>query len=527
MREAKSKAYRRIGRSGRIGFFCPNASCEYSGGEGLPLDVVDDEIYEAPPSLLVGTIDKFAMISYRPESFRLFGIVEGKRLAPPKLVIQDELHLISGPLGSVAAHYETLVSSLCERVVDGSTYVLPKIIASTATVSRAKEQCNQLYACGEDNVFQFPPSGIDYNDSFFSVEDKSERPYGRRYVGVFVPSNRAEASTNIKLYSDLLWEPVTWDDAPNEWKDFFWTTVGYYGTTRELGQAVTWWGGDIPERLWEHRKSAEAEGKPYERHLRNPRELTGRKDADEVRSGLDALEVSYAKDKEQAVDLCFATNMISVGLDVGRLGLMVVAGQPKSTAEYIQATSRVGRGDSKGIVFVVYSTTKPRDRSHYENFTMFHDSFYQDVEPSSVTGFCRQVRERALFGTLAGIYRSLTDGESEDAYVFPQEEAFEIAASTLLDRVERVDPEESAGLEEDVERRRHHWEQGHYQRWDELNHKDPKPMVPLMHPTGAKRLEEWGDDTFDVPTSMRSVDGECVVTLIGAYGGYGDETDAQ
>lgn len=111
--------------------------------------------------------------------------------------------------------------------------------------------------------------------------------------------------------------------------------------------------------------------------------------------------------------------------------------------------------------------------------------------------------------------------------MFPQEEAFEIAASTLLDRVERVDPEESAGLEEDVERRRHQWEQGHYQRWDELNHKDPKPMVPLMHPTGAKRLEEWGDDTFDVPTSMRSVDGECVVTLIGAYGGYGDETDAQ
>lgn len=525
MRGSKAKSYRRVGPLMRVGFFCANPRCEYSGGDGLPLDVVDDEIYERPPSLLVGTVDKFAMIPYRPESLRLFGIVDGERLAPPKLVIQDELHLISGPLGSMAAHYETLISSLCERETEKGGLVLPKVIASTATVSRAKEQCNQLYACGEDNVFQSPPSGIDYNDSFFSVEDDDERPYGRRYVGVFVPSHRAEASTNIKLYSDLMWEPATWEDAPDEWKDFFWTTVGYYGTTRELGQAVTWWGGDIPERLWEHRKRAEEDGKPYERHLRIPRELTGRKDADEVRSGLDALETSYAKDRDRTVDLCFATNMISVGLDVGRLGLMVVAGQPKSTAEYIQATSRVGRGSSKGIVFVVYSTSKPRDRSHYENFTMFHDSFYQDVEPSSVTGFCRQVRDRALFGTLVGIYRSLTDGVEDDAYAYPHEEAFDFAADTLIDRVDRVDPEESEGLEEDIERRRREWETGHFQRWDELNHKNPKPLVPLMHPAGAKRLDEWGDDTFDVPTSMRNVDGECLVTLVGAYGGYEGESD--
>jgi hypothetical protein len=260
--------------------------------------------------------------------------------------------------------------------------------------------------------------------------------------------------------------------------------------------------------------------------LRVPVELTGRKDADEVRRGLNALEVSYTEDREHAVDLCFATNMISVGLDVGRLALMVVAGQPKSAAEYIQATSRVGRGGSKGIVFVVYSTTKPRDRSHYENFTMFHDSFYQDVEPSSVTGFCRQVRDRALFGTLVGIYRSATEGDGCDAYACPQEDAFEFAAETLLDRVSRVDPEEVEGLEEDMERLRTRWEHGHFQRWEELNHEDPKPIVPLMHPAGARKRDEWGDDTFDVPTSMRSVDGECLVTLVGAYGGYGDEDDA-
>ena len=156
----------------------------------------------------------------------------------------------------MAGHYETLISNLCERSKDGRI-VRPKIIASTATVSRAKEQCNELYACGEDNVFQFPPSGIDYDDSFFSIEDKDAR--GRRYVGVFVPTLN-EASTNIRLYADLLWEPATWKDVPDEWKDRYWTTIGYFNTTRELGQAVTWMGGDIPERLWEHRRRAEASG---------------------------------------------------------------------------------------------------------------------------------------------------------------------------------------------------------------------------------------------------------------------------
>lgn len=239
LEESRRISYRRDRKSKKMLFVCPNDDCDFSKGDGLPLDVVDDEIYTNPPSLLVGTVDKFAMLPYRREAFSLFGIADGQRRHPPKLIIQDELHLISGPLGSMAGHYETLVSSLCEREVDGKA-VFPKIVASTATVSRAKEQCNQLYACGEDNVFQFPPSGIDYDDSFFSVEDKESR--GRRYVGVFVPTLNA-ASTNIRLYADLLWEPATWKDVPDKLKDSYWTTIGYYGTTRELGQAVTWMGG--------------------------------------------------------------------------------------------------------------------------------------------------------------------------------------------------------------------------------------------------------------------------------------------
>lgn len=514
MEEDRRKSYVLTGSLKRLVFKCPNSNCEFSGDDGLPLDVVDDEIYLQPPSLLVGTIDKFAMLPYRDEALPLFGIKDGKRLRPPKLIIQDELHLISGPLGSMAGHYETLISSLCEREVDGEL-VTPKIIASTATVSRAKEQCNQLYACGEENVFQFPPSGIDYDDSFFAVEDKDGR--GRRYVGVFVPTLK-EASTNIRLYSDLMWEPATWKDVDDEWKDRYWTTIGYYGTTRELGQAVTWMGGDIPERLWEHRKRAEANGDDAARYMNVPLELTGRKDADEVRNGLASLSISYPD--KAAVDLCFATNMISVGLDVGRLGLMVVAGQPKSTAEYIQATSRVGRGEAKGIVFVVYSTTKPRDRSHYENFAMFHQSFYQNVEPSSVTSFCRQVRDRALFGTLAGIYLSAVDESVQAPYAFPDDEAFSIAEETVLDRVERVDPDEAEGTEADIEYYRHIWETNDYGRWCELKPENFDPVTPLIHPRGAEESEAWSGGTFEVPTSMRSVDSECRVKIVGTYAGY-------
>lgn len=514
MEEARRKSYRRVGSLKRIVFTCPNGKCEFSSDEGLPLDVVDDEIYCRPPSLLVGTIDKFAMLPYRSEALPLFGIKGGKRLRPPKLIIQDELHLISGPLGSMAGHYETLISSLCEREV-GDVLVLPKTIASTATVSRAREQCNQLYACGEENVFQFPPSGIDYDDSFFAVEDREGR--GRRYVGVFVPTLK-EASTNIKLYSDLMWEPATWKDVPDEWKDRYWTTVGYYGTTRELGQAVTWMDGDIPERLYEHRKKAEASGDDTVRYVNVAEELTGRKDADEVKAGLDSLTISYPD--KRAVDLCFATNMISVGLDIGRLGLMVVAGQPKSTAEYIQATSRVGRGEAKGIVFVVYSTTKPRDRSHYENFAMFHESFYQNVEPSSVTAFCRQVRDRALFGTLAGIYLSLTDGVVQNPYSYPDGEAFDYAADTVLERIRMVDPEEYMDAKKDIEDKRRKWESSDYGRWCELKPEGFDPVTPLIHPYGADVSDAWSGGTFDVPTSMRSVDSECKVRIVGSYSGY-------
>lgn len=515
MDEHLNESYVYKGPHSRVSFVCPNEACEFTRDDGLPVDVVDDELYERPPSILVGTVDKFANLPYLSEALSLFGYKDGKPGIAPKLIIQDELHLISGPLGSMVGHYETLVQELCTREINNQL-VGPKIVASTATVSRAKEQCNQLYACGEENVFQFPPAGIDYDDSFFSFENRKKG--GRRYVGVFAPDSSSNASASILLFADLLRAPALWEEVPDEWRDYFWTIMGYFGTTRELGIAMTWVEGDIPERMREMRNRFKKQGLKLKRYVNVAKELTSRKDADEISQAMEQLKIAYPN--KGVIDLCFATNMISVGLDVSRLGLMVVTGQPKSTAEYIQATSRVGRGKSHGIVFVFYNKTKPRDRSHYENFAVYHESFYKNVEPSSVTPFCKQVRDRALFGTLAGMYRSYPDGMEPDAYAYPSEDAFDCAASVIAERVSKIDPGELPGLEEEIEEIYAQWSENNYARWSESSSqlKQMQATTPLMHPWGGLTPQSWGAHSFGVPQSMRSVDKECRIAITPSLG---------
>ena len=500
----------RVGKTKTIAFVCPNENCEFCSKENaLPLKVIDEDIYAEPPSLLLGTVDKFAMIPFRPESYAIFGIdKKGQHLSSPKLIIQDELHLISGPLGSMVSHYETLIGELCKADSSGET-ILPKIIASTATVSRAKDQCHELFACGRDNVVQFPPSGIDYDDSFFSKENKEAD--GRRYVGLYIP-NLSYATASIRLYTQLLWTPVTWELENDAERDPYWTVIGYYGTTRELGQAATWADSDIKERLFQKYKGCDGK---LSRYLNRFVELTGRIDATEVRDGLEDLKVSYPNKK--AIDLCLATNMISVGLDVSRLGVMVIAGQPKETSEYIQASSRIGRGDAKGMVFVMYGTQRPRDRSHYENFKNYHESFYQHVEPSSITAFCPQVRDRAMAGTVIGMYRS--DQGPDHGYNCPASDSIEHIKQVVLDRIGVVDPSEVEDASRQIDELVDHWNAYDHARWQELNvdRMRMQDSIPLIYPRGIEPLPSWGKAGFAIPTSMRSVDQECKVAVRGRY----------
>ena len=386
-------------------FRCRNHQCDFST-EDLPLFVVDESIYEETPTLLLGTVDKFAMLPFRPNAQKIFGYENGVKKTSPDLIIQDELHLISGPLGSMVGHYETLIHELCTtRTASGDIH--PKIIASTATISRAKEQCHALYGCDQNDVFQFPPSGLDAGNSFFAEEKRNQN--GRRYVGILATGSSSDATTAIRLFASLLYGAKAMRVDSEKDRDPYWTNIGYYNSIRELGQAATWIRADIDQhldvmykrRFEDKRYPTKEEYRKNRRYIWRDEELTSRISGSEVTASLANLGIRYpgevdseGKIKEHPIDICLATNMISVGLDVSRLGLMTVAGQPKTTSEYIQATSRVGRDaeNAPGLVFVLYRPGRPRDKSHYEQFRS-----YSPVVPRSLRLYIKSRWYSAIF----------------------------------------------------------------------------------------------------------------------------------
>lgn len=510
----------RIGQSMRIIFQCRNQvnHCEFSrDGNELPLFIVDEDIYEKTPTLLLGTVDKFAMLPYRPEAQVIFGIRNGLRFTAPDLIIQDELHLISGPLGSMVGHYETMINEL-SSFKDGNKTIKPKIIASTATISRASEQCHALYGCGKDNVRQFPPSGLDAGDSFFAVEDR--KASGRRYIGVLANAASSIATTTIRLYAALLYAAKAINVDNESDRDGYWTNIGYFNSIRELGQTETWVKADIDEYLhviYKRRYEDKLEGY-YEnrRYIREEIELTSREPSNRISISLQNLGIKYPteKDEKKPVDICLATNMISVGVDVPRLGLMTVAGQPKTTSEYIQATSRVGRsGSAPGLVFTIYNPGKPRDKSHYEHFQMYHSRVYCSVEPTSVTPFSAPLRERALHAVFIGIMRLEGDNAlNSHPPKSPSAETIDRIKSIITERITRIDPDELEDTLVQIDSIVEYWNLWEPQKYQDFRAGDE---LPLMFPAGSRRNEAWGDNRgFQTPTSMRSVDASCEAYVI-------------
>lgn len=365
-------------------FICPSSSCEFHSH--LPVQVVDEALYDAPPSLLIGTIDKFARLTWKAEAASFFG---NRTKNPPSLIIQDELHLISGPLGTIAGIYETGFDSIMEILGHK-----PKVIAATATIRSANQQVNRLFG---RNVAIFPPSGTDEADSFFSKEDLNNP--GRLYVGI-MPSGHTGQTGLVQLGAALLQAPqyLGFSDII---QDSYWTLPIYHNSRRELGKTMTLARDDIPARI-----GVIANEGQEARDIQSVEELSANIKGPRIPEILAKLEKGTMSGGE-VVDVLPCTNMISVGVDIGRLGMMLVAGQPKATAEYIQASSRVGRKKSRppGIVFTQYSATKPRDRSHYESFKSYHQALYRYVEPTSVTPWAMPAVERALHASLIAVVR--------------------------------------------------------------------------------------------------------------------------
>ncbi|MGJ3258018.1 MAG: DISARM system helicase DrmA [Rhodospirillales bacterium] len=431
--------------------------CEFSKGRsskhahpGLPVVVVDEEIYHRPPSMMIATVDKFAMMAWRGETRTLFGRATSecprhgllwpeascsgkhpargglpstnaqkiKPIRPPDLIIQDEFHLISGPLGTMVGLYETAVDELSTWAIEGAA-IKPKIIASTATVRKAKEQVNNVFM---RRVSVFPPSGLDVSDNFFSVQRPIEAIPGRRYMGVCSPGSSRPAML-IRVYTAFLTAAQALFDRFGQAADPYLTTVGYFNSLRELGGMKRLAEDDVQTRCYRVQMSLVDRPGLAQRSVNNVRELTSRVSNRDIPKYLDQLEVKFKAEFDveagkyvtkwdegdaRSVDVVLATNMLSVGVDVNRLGLMVVNGQPKGTAEYIQATSRVGRS-FPGLVCTVLTWARPRDLSHYETFEHYHATFYKHVEAQSVTPFSPRAMDRGLTGTMLSVLRLEND----------------------------------------------------------------------------------------------------------------------
>ena len=373
---------------------CRNKNCEFT--LGLPIHVVDEDIYNVRPDLVIGTVDKFAMMAWNENVGKLFAS-DGLG-SPPDLIIQDELHLISGPLGSMVGLYETAIDAACGRHQDNTPRVLPKIIGSTATIRRAEQQIRAVF--GRSSAV-FPPPGLAPDQSFFAEPASADVLGTREYLGVMAPST-SHASLMVRVYASLL-QSAKVIPGSDVVRDPYWTLLGYFNSLRVLGSAQLQVQDDVRLRL----KTISGRSEEAEREVKHLSELTSRVNSREIPDRLKNLETS-TPDKN-ADDVVLATNMISVGLDVDRLGLMAVMGQPQSSAEYIQATSRVGR-KYPGLVVTIFNAARSRDRSHYESFKPFHEALYRAVEATSATPFAARARDRGLHGVLVSMARLLIPG---------------------------------------------------------------------------------------------------------------------
>jgi hypothetical protein len=509
--EIRGYKTRKVNNHETVVFKCDNdKNCVFANENfRLPLLVIDEDIYDSPPTLLIGTVDKFAMLTWKPEARTLFGFVGTERLSPPELIIQDELHLISGPLGSMVGLYETMIEELC--TLDN---IKPKIIASSATISRAKEQINSLYGRGVENVNIFPAQCLSAGDSFFAYEEKNpDNAPGRLYIGVFASALPSHATAQVRILSALLQSVKSIPVSNEKERDPYWTGLTYFNSIRELGHAATLIRADIKEYLNAMWKRKNISG-DQRRFVWNDKELTSRINSSQITEILEDLLKEYPKEK-YPIDVCLATNMVSVGVDIPRLGLMTVIGQPKTTSEYIQATSRVGRSKKgPGIIFTIYNCSKPRDRSHFEHFQEYHSKIYSKVEPTSVTPFSPPARERALHAILVGLIRFYSVQNRELPNPFPTKEVIQQVKDIILRRVSEIDEDEIQKTSEMLDRRLDQWRHnlpiiyGSFAQTDNL---------PLMYPAGTNPPEQIKLRAWQTPTSMRSVDSTCDAIVINEY----------
>jgi len=475
--------------SGNYLISCTNTECHYYTDKSkviaddvedrcFPFYTVDEEIYKKRPSLLFGTVDKYAQIAWKRESACLFNLDihnNNRQLFPgPELIIQDELHLIGSSLGTIYGLFEYAIDKLCS--ING---IRPKIVGATATVKNAREQCSRLYH--RKNFIQFPPPGITADDSFYMRKNfEDEKP--RKYVG-FMPSGFSSSTAIIRLASILMEAPNVFEISNLE-LDKYYTLLVYFNSLKELGKFRTF----IDDDIYAYRKflCSKVMLKIHQNYSGRDIELSSAMSADDVTSALEKLKkdklrtelkndeklvalkekgvrsyldwmettnkkesmnfdlfeklgLSYSEEyktnkeildgiikdyfeshNNNPIKVATATNMIATGVDISRLNVMLVNGHPKSSSEYIQASSRVGREDA-GLIFSFYSATKNRDRSHYENYKSFHQAFYKYVEPASVTPHSQPAMQKIIPSIIIALTWIIQRKSSNESFAYSSE----------------------------------------------------------------------------------------------------------
>ena len=494
--------------------------------------LVDEEIYRKCPTVIISTVDKFARLPWDEKTALLFGktnrlcprcgyIAEGeeghnshrstgehkgtktingiRQFYPPELIIQDELHLITGPLGTIYGGYETAVEEMCKANINGKI-ILPKYIVSTATIKNAGEQIRCLY--GRNEYFQFPPSGFSIEDSFFAKEvSLDEKPF--RLYGAVCANGQSMKTTLLRIYSVMLQSTENLLNS-HEFKDYldpYRTLIGYFNSVRELGGTVRLLDDDIPSRI--HR-IVKKYGYEKQRYINIHDEITSRTPSYKIPQVLENLERTI--NEKGCIDAAIATNMIAVGMDIDRLGLMVVTGQPKLSSEYIQATSRVGR-KYPGLVITVYNPYRPRDLSHYENFVSYHSQLYRYVEGTTATPFAARARDRVLHAIIVSLLRL------RNAEMAPNKGAGNIdsiddmiineAKQIILDRVKSVEILNLEDTEKEVDI--------FLDDWKRLNEEEKNLFYYIVNTDKGNRLLNYYDkyvNDKEKPTlnSMREVE---------------------
>lgn len=492
--------------------------CPFADAEGLPVVTTDEEIYRLTPAFVIGTVDKFARLAREGQAASIFGHVTercsrhgfvhpdsayckgskhlkkgdapaahrapAKRLRPPDLVIQDELHLITSSLGTTVGLFENVIDLLCRwRSADGAECG-PMIVASSATVRSAGDQIRQLYGRG---MTVFPPQVLDAGNTFFSKElkpwrspeDAGREGYapGRLYLGLSTAGGRLTLS-EIRLATLLLSAGQLLLDRGGDEVDPYMTLVAYFSALRELAGMARFVQDDVRLNLrWKNVRGTSLPGRGMTANGLNLEELTSRKSGTDITDTLDRMTQTFSaeahssearaerrrirrelyeankpkkpnasliKELDAALaalskptypyDVVLATSMLQVGVDVTRLGLMMVVGQPKNTAEYIQASSRVGRDRNRpGLVVALGNTARPRDLVHYEQFRAFHENFYSRVESLSVTPYSLTALRRGIPAVLVSAARALDAGDPDG--LSPEAHAGKITDAAIKDRV--------------------------------------------------------------------------------------------